>query len=50
MLFDLRADPGCLTDLISKKPEVARDLHRRFVAFLQRSPMKKDHLDFFQRI
>jgi arylsulfatase A-like enzyme len=50
MLFDLIADPGCLTDLIGKKREVALDLHHRFVAFLEHSPMKKDHLGFFQRI
>jgi arylsulfatase A-like enzyme len=50
MLFDLDSDPGCLIDLIDKRIELARDLHRRFVAFLHRSPMKRDHLGFFQRI
>jgi arylsulfatase A-like enzyme len=50
MLFDLDADPNCLVDIIGKKSEVARDLHRRFFTFLQGSPMKRDHLSFFERI
>jgi arylsulfatase A-like enzyme len=49
-LYDLRADPGCRNNLIAKNKELAGDLHARFVAFLQHSPMKKDHIDFFRRI
>jgi arylsulfatase A-like enzyme len=49
-LYDLRADPGCTKDLIAGHKDEARDLHRRFVDFLQRSPMKKEHVEYFRKI
>jgi arylsulfatase A-like enzyme len=49
-LYDLRDDPGCVRNVIADQKDRAGDLHRRFVAFLQRSPMKKEHVDFFLKI
>jgi arylsulfatase A-like enzyme len=49
-LYDLHDDPGCLKNLIAQHKERARDLHRQFFAFLKTSPMKKEHLAFFQSI
>jgi arylsulfatase A-like enzyme len=46
-LYDLHSDPGCLRNVIDQDKEIAGDLHRRFVDFLKRSPMRKDHLDYF---
>ncbi len=46
-LYDLRSDPGCVKNVIEQNKEVAADLHRRFVDFLKRSPMRRDHLDYF---
>jgi arylsulfatase A-like enzyme len=49
-LFDLHSDAGCQTNVIGKHVERAQALHRRFVAFLEQSPMNKEHLDYFRRI
>lgn len=46
-LFDLQMDPWCDHNVIAAHRDRARDLHRRFVQFLERSPMRKDHLEFF---
>jgi arylsulfatase A-like enzyme len=49
-LYDLQADPGCTRNLITDHKDHARDLHRQFLAFLRRSSMRKEHVDFFQKI
>jgi arylsulfatase A-like enzyme len=49
-LYDLTQDPGCLHNLVAIHRERARDLHRRFFAFLKKGPMKPEHLSFFQTI
>jgi arylsulfatase A-like enzyme len=49
-LYDLETDPGCLRNVIAAHRDRARELHRRLVAFLEGSPMKKEHIAFFRRI
>ncbi|HUY32385.1 MAG TPA: sulfatase [Pirellulales bacterium] len=49
-LYDLKSDPGCATNVIAGHKEVAGELHARFVEFLERSPMRRDHLAYFQKI
>jgi hypothetical protein len=49
-LYDLGTDPGCLTNVWAGNKERAVDLHRRFVEFLKRSPMRKEHVGSFQKI
>jgi hypothetical protein len=46
-LYDLQSDQGCQKNVINANQEVAGDLHRRFVEFLKKSPMRRDHLEFF---
>lgn len=49
-LYDLESDPGCLRNIIVAQKDRAKDLHRQFLAFLKRSPMPADHLEYFQMI
>jgi arylsulfatase A-like enzyme len=49
-LYDLQQDPGCLHNIIATQKDRARDLHRKFVALLEKSPMRRDHLQFFQKL
>jgi arylsulfatase A-like enzyme len=49
-LYDLRLDPGCRTNVRAANKERAVDLHRRFVEFLKHSPMRKEHVAFFERM
>jgi hypothetical protein len=49
-LYDLETDPGCLADVLAGNKERAVDLHRRFVEFLKHSPMRKEHVGFYQKI
>src|SRR5262249_34467536 len=47
-LYDLKTDSTCLHNVLDANREVARDLHQRFFAFLCRSSMRRDHLDYFR--
>jgi hypothetical protein len=47
-LYDLKADPTCLKDVIVEHKDRARELHRWLLAFLERSPMQKVHLELFR--
>ncbi|HMF10691.1 MAG TPA: sulfatase, partial [Gemmataceae bacterium] len=49
-LYDLEADPGCNKNVITDHEDRARDLHRQFRGFLESSPMRREHLRFFQKI
>jgi arylsulfatase A-like enzyme len=50
LLFDLSADPGCLKNVYLDNKPVAADLHRRFFEFLKASPMRRDHLEYFEKL
>jgi arylsulfatase A-like enzyme len=49
-LYDLQADPGCVTNLAAKEKARAIDLHQRFVEFLVHSPMRPGHAELFRTI
>lgn len=49
-LYDLASDPGCEKNVVAAEKDRARELHRRFVDFLRQSPMRREHLPFFQAI
>jgi arylsulfatase A-like enzyme len=49
-LYDLQTDPGCLKNVIADHKDRTGELHARFVAFLRRSSMKREHIEYFQKI
>jgi arylsulfatase A-like enzyme len=49
-LYDLTEDPGCIRNVIADQRDPAQRLHQQFLAFLKRSPMRRDHLDFFRNL
>jgi arylsulfatase A-like enzyme len=50
MLYDLEADPGCLRNIYADNKSRAQNLHRYFVHFLRKSPMRRDHLVYFEKL
>jgi arylsulfatase A-like enzyme len=50
MLFDLDADPDCLRNIYANNKEAAANLHRGFCTFLQKSPMRRDHIEYFRSL
>jgi arylsulfatase A-like enzyme len=49
-LYDLTSDAGCTKNLVEAHKDRAADLHRQLLAFLRRSPMRRDHLPSFEKI
>ncbi|HIQ05113.1 MAG TPA: hypothetical protein EYH31_05385, partial [Anaerolineae bacterium] len=49
-LYDLKADPWCTQNVITKHPDVARQIHAQFVSFLKEAGMRKDHLPYFESV
>jgi arylsulfatase A-like enzyme len=46
-LYDLQHDPECLKNIVAEQKDRTEELHRKFVDFLKRSPMRREHLDYF---
>jgi arylsulfatase A-like enzyme len=49
-IYDLANDPECLTNVYSNEKERAQAMHREFVAFLEKSPMRRDHVPYFRKL
>lgn len=49
-LYDLHLDPGCERNVLASEKDQGQRLHRAGYAFLERSPMRREHLDFFRRL
>jgi arylsulfatase A-like enzyme len=49
-LYHLPSDPGCRRNVIKKHTGIARDLHQRYVAFLEEAKVPEHHLRFFRDI
>jgi arylsulfatase A-like enzyme len=47
-LYDLQTDPGCLTNVAAAQADRLADLRRQFIGFLSRSPMKREHVSYYQ--
>jgi arylsulfatase A-like enzyme len=49
-LYCVVDDPGCSRNLLDDRRDVVMSLHAKFVAFLEGSAMRREHLPYFQEV
>jgi len=48
-LYDLSADPGCTKNVLAQNKDVARTLHAGLLEFLEKTSLKDEHRNFFEK-
>ena len=49
-LYNLKQDPGCRKNVIADNADKARELHKRYLKFLEEKNVPEKHLQFFRHI